>query len=116
MPIFLQGFFAGLAYAAPIGMQNVFVINSAVSVRIPRVLAVSFIVVFFDISLASACFFGIGAIIERFMWLRLLMSSAGSIFVLYMGFRLVLSKAEEVNPEKSNASIAKTICTAFFVT
>ena len=30
--------------------------------------------------------------------------------------RLVLSKAEEVNPEKSNASIAKTICTAFFVT
>ena len=116
MPIFLQGFFAGLAYAAPIGMQNVFVINSAVSVRMPRVLAVSFIVIFFDISLASACFFGIGAIIERFMWLRLLMSSAGSIFVLYMGFRLVLSKAEEVNPEKSNASIAKTICTAFFVT
>ena len=82
----------------------------------PRVLAVSFIVIFFDISLASACFFGIGALIERFMWLRLLMSSAGGIFVLYMGFRLVLSKAEEVNPEKSNASIAKTICTAFLVT
>lgn len=29
LPVFLQGLLLGLAYVAPIGMQNLFVINSA---------------------------------------------------------------------------------------
>ena len=31
LSIYLQGLFLGLAYVAPIGMQNLFVINSAMS-------------------------------------------------------------------------------------
>ncbi len=31
MDVYLQGFLMGLAYVAPIGVQNLFVINSAIS-------------------------------------------------------------------------------------
>ena len=41
LPVFLQGLSLGLAYVAPIGMQNLFVINSALSHSLKRALAVA---------------------------------------------------------------------------
>ena len=41
LPVFLQGLSLGLAYVAPIGMQNLFVINSALSHSLRRALAVA---------------------------------------------------------------------------
>ena len=61
MPTYLQGLTIGLAYVAPIGMQNLFVINSALTQPRRRALLTALIVIAFDISLALACFFGIGA-------------------------------------------------------
>ena len=68
MPTYLQGLTIGLAYVAPIGMQNLFVINSALTQPRRRALLTALIVIAFDISLALACFFGIGALVERFDW------------------------------------------------
>ena len=51
LPVFLQGLSLGLAFLAPIGMQNLFVINSALSHTFGRALATSLVVVFWDISL-----------------------------------------------------------------
>ena len=48
---FFQGLTMGLAYVAPIGMQNLFVIHSALSHSLRRAVATAFIVLFFDISL-----------------------------------------------------------------
>ena len=62
MPTYLQGLTIGLAYVAPIGMQNLFVINSALTQPRRRALLTALIVIAFDISLALACFFGIGAL------------------------------------------------------
>ena len=70
MPPYLQGLGIGLAYVAPIGMQNLFVINSALTQPRRKALLTALIVIFFDISLALACFFGIGALVERFDWLQ----------------------------------------------
>ena len=64
MPTYLQGLTIGLAYVAPIGMQNLFVINSALTQPRRRALLTALIVIAFDISLALACFFGIGALVE----------------------------------------------------
>ena len=66
MPPFLQGLTIGLAYVAPIGMQNLFVINAALTQPRRRALLTALIVVFFDVTLALACFFGVGALMERF--------------------------------------------------
>ena len=41
LPVFLQGLSLGLAYVAPIGMQNLFVINSALSHSLKQALAVA---------------------------------------------------------------------------
>ena len=55
MPTYLQGLTIGLAYVAPIGMQNLFVINSALTQPRRRALLTALIVIAFDISLARAC-------------------------------------------------------------
>lgn len=45
----------GLAYLAPIGAQNLFVINTALTAPLGIALVTAGIVAFFDISLALAC-------------------------------------------------------------
>ena len=67
MDIYLQGLTMGLAYVAPIGLQNLFVINTALTQRKSRVYATAFIVIFFDVTLGLACFFGIGALVDLIM-------------------------------------------------
>ena len=58
MNIYLQGLTMGLAYVAPIGLQNLFVINSALTQKRSRVYITALIVIFWDISLGVACFLG----------------------------------------------------------
>ena len=54
MMYFLQGLTMGLAYVAPIGLQNLFVINTALTQRKSRVYLTALIVIFFDVTLALA--------------------------------------------------------------
>jgi len=90
--IFLQGFIMGLAYVAPIGLQNLFVINTALTQSRWRSYLTAFIVIFFDITLALACFYGIGAVMERFMILELFILLLGSLIIIYIGISLIRSK------------------------
>ena len=83
MNIFLQGLTMGLAYVAPIGMQNLFVINSALTNKRKRALLTALIVIFFDITLSLACFFGIGTIMQKFKWLQMVILCVGSLIVIY---------------------------------
>ena len=48
MEIYIQGLTMGLAYVAPIGLQNLFVINTAISQPRKRVYITALIVIFFD--------------------------------------------------------------------
>ena len=69
----------GLAYVAPIGLQNLFVINSALAHTRRRALITALIVIFIDVTLALACFFGIGALMERFQLLNMLIMLVGIV-------------------------------------
>ena len=115
MDVYLQGFLMGLAYVAPIGVQNLFVINSAISQKRGRALLIALIVIFFDITLAFACFFGIGLLIDKLEWLKLIILLIGSLIVIYIGQGLIRSKSsfKETN---TNISLAKVITTACVVT
>ena len=53
MHIYLQGLTMGLAYVAPIGLQNLFVINSALTQKRTRVYLTALIVILWDVSLRS---------------------------------------------------------------
>lgn len=106
----------GLAYVAPIGLKNLFVINSALTHTRRRALLTAWIVIFFDVTLALACFFGIGAVMERYQWLQMVILCVGSLIVIYIGIGLLRAKAEEIDRSKTTDSIRKTISSACVVT
>ena len=93
MEFYLQGLTIGLAYVAPIGLHNLFVINSALTQKRGRAYLTALIVTFFDVTLMLACFFGVGALMERFRWLQLAILLVGSVIVCWIGIGLLRSKA-----------------------
>lgn len=116
MTYFLQGLTMGLAYVAPIGLQNLFVINAALTQTRHRAVATALIVIFFDVTLALACFFGIGAVMRRYEWLQMVILLVGSLIVFYIGISLLRAKTEELDRDKPALSLSKTISSACVVT
>ena len=116
MNIFLQGLTMGLAYVAPIGMQNLFVINSALTNKRKRALLTALIVIFVDITLSLACFFGIGTIMQKFKWLQMVILCVGSLIVIYIGISLLRAKTQDLEKDQPTMSIKKTISSACVVT
>lgn len=116
MGTLLQGLTMGLAYVAPIGLQNLFVINGALTLPRRRALLTAVIVIFFDVTLALACFFGVGAVMEHIPLLQKIILLAGSLIVIAIGVGLLRSKAEEIDQPQHAPSVRRTITTACVVT
>lgn len=116
MKYLLQGFTMGLAYVAPIGLQNLFVINTALVQKRSRAFLTALIVIFFDITLALGCFLGIGAIMEKSKLLEILILLVGSIIVIYIGYGLLKSKGNMDRSTDVNIPLKKVITTACVVT
>ena len=89
MGFFFQGLTLGLAYVAPIGMQNLFVIDSALTKPRRRALLTALIVLFFDASLSLSCFFGIGRLMQDYAWLKLAILAIGGLVVIRIGAGLL---------------------------
>ena len=116
MTSFFQGFSVGLAYVAPIGLQNLFVINSALS-RPPSVaLRTAGIVILFDILLSLTGFFGAGSLITRSELAKLVILGAGSLLVFVIGARLVLSRNVATAELAMDMPLWKVAWMAFAVT
>lgn len=116
MDIYLQGLTMGLAYVAPIGLQNLFVINTALTQPRKRVYATALIVIFFDVTLGLACFFGIGAVMSASPWLEMAILLVGSIIVIWIGQGLVRAKDTLDTSTNVDIPIAKVVTTACVVT
>ncbi|WP_417089177.1 LysE/ArgO family amino acid transporter [Eubacterium maltosivorans] len=113
---FLQGLTMGLAYVAPIGLQNLFVINTALTQSRRRSAVTALIVIFFDISLALACFFGVGALMEQFPWVQKLVLLSGSVIVIGIGISLLRGKGTLDTSGDVNLPLRQVAVTAFVVT
>ena len=116
MNIYLQGLTMGLAYVAPIGLQNLFVINSALTQRRSRVYLTALIVIFWDISLGFSCFLGAGALMQALPWLQKVILAVGSLIVIWIGIGLLRSKASLEGGRDVNVPVWKLITSAFVVT
>ena len=116
MPPYLQGLGIGLAYVAPIGMQNLFVINSALTQHRHRALPTALIVIFFDITLALACFFGVGALMDRFTWLKMIILLAGGAVVIWIGIGLLKDKPTMDHSVDVNVPLTQVAAKACVVT
>lgn len=113
---FIEGLLLGLAYVAPIGMQNLYVINTAIKSSRLRAYQVALITIFFDISLALACFFGIGLILENIPVLRNAVMLVGSIMVVYIGIGLLRSTPEASRDIRTGEPLLKVAAICFSVT
>lgn len=116
MSYIIQGLLLGFAYVAPIGTQNMFVINTALTQKRRRVLATALIVCFFDITLAGACFFGIGAIISASKWLQLIILGVGSLVVVWIGIGLIRAGGSLDTSQDVSMPIGSVIWKACVVT
>ena len=116
MNFFIQGLSLGLAYVVPIGLQNLFVINSALTEKRRRALLNALIVIIFDITLALVCFFGMGALMQRLPRLQTIILGAGGLLVCAVGVALLFSGAAQLKPRGQSSSIGKTVLSACVVT
>ena len=116
MNIYLQGLTMGLAYVAPIGLQNMFVINTALSQPRTRAYLTALIVIFFDITLGLACFLGAGALMSALPWLQKIILVVGSLIVIYIGVGLFRSNASMDSSTDVNMPLLKVATTACVVT
>lgn len=112
----VQGLLLGLAYVAPIGMQNLYVINTGIRGSRVRTYQVALITIFFDITLALACFLGIGFLIRKFPVFRAIIFLFGALLVMYIGIKLILDSSERIEDLDINQSMLKVILTCFIVT
>lgn len=112
----LQGLLFGIAYVAPIGAQNLYVINTGISKRRMETYRVALITIFFDISLAISCFFGIGFLIDKFSFLKGIILLFGSIAVVYIGVGLIRSSSKPSSVSNVDSSLLKVIISCFAVT
>lgn len=117
MVYFIQGLTMGLAYVAPIGMQNLFMINTALTQTKSRTYFTAFVIMFFDITLSLACYFGIGAIMESSQWVEMGVLLVGSLIVIWIGISLLRDKSTmDENSTNVDIPIMKVIVTACVVT
>ena len=112
----MQGLMLGLAYVAPIGVQNLFVINSAMTQSRRRALLTAIIVIFFDVTLALFCFFGAGTVIQKYRWLQAAVLGIGGVIVVKIGIGLILERAKEITEAGQDLSLRKTAVSACVVT
>jgi L-lysine exporter family protein LysE/ArgO len=115
--IFIKGLTIGLAYVAPIGVQNIFIINASLKKSRKQAFYTAFVVAFFDICLSLLCFFGIGTLITAFPILEKIMLIFGGLVVSYIGVSIFRSAPSDndtvVDDEKKERNI---IIDAFVVT
>ena len=115
MDFYMQGLALGLAYVAPIGMQNLFVINSALTQTRLRALVTALIVIFFDVTLALACFFGIGLVMQKYPPVQLGILLLGGLVVVYIGISLLKSSVRQIGGAQQ-MPLGKTVWAACVVT
>lgn len=116
MEVLLTAFMLGLAYVAPIGMQKLFVINSAITHKKSRAYLTALIIIFFDVTLALACFYGIGYIMSKSELLSMIILFVGSFMVMYIGVSIFKSNSQLDDSVSVDMPILRLILTAFVVT
>lgn len=113
---YLQGLLIGLAFVAPIGMQNIYVFNNGLSYKLSRALLYTFFVWFFDGLFCFAAFYGIGALISKNHLLKLVIMLIGGALTVYVGYTIIRSANQRaVTGQTDPISVKKAIMNAIVV-
>lgn len=93
-----------------------YVINTAMQKSKSETFKAAIITVFFDISLAISCFFGIGILVQKYFELKLAILLLGCIIVTYIGIGLIRPVPQMLEEKEVENSLIKIIVSCFAVT
>lgn len=111
----LSGLWLGLCYAAPLGQQNFFVIGASSKGGLNNALRVALIVSLMDISLAVACFYGVGIVLEQWPFFESAIKGLGAIFLFYIGWSLLKPETIAIQTKDKQALAAWSIIKSCFI-
>lgn len=116
MLVLLKGMLIGFGFIAPIGMQNVFMFNNALSNRFAKAIFIASIIWFADASFALSAFWGFGAIIMSNVWLKIIIMFVGGGLVTWIGFNIIKTAYQvKIGSTRKSLSLSKSVLTAFLV-
>jgi L-lysine exporter family protein LysE/ArgO len=110
-----EGLLLGFAYVMPIGAQNLFVIHSSINNRTPESFKISSFVIFMDITLAIACFYGIGFFVSNFPMFALVLQFFGGLYLIKISIDLFKAKTS-INSSEAKPNNYASLRSAFVLT
>ena len=114
--IYLRGILIGFAFVAPIGMQNIYMFNNALSNKMSKALLYNFLVWFCDALFSFAAFYGIGALISANEIVKIIVMLLGGALTSYIGFNIIRSaKQTAIGSDSKKQTLKQALMTALIV-
>ena len=114
--IYLRGILIGFAFVAPIGMQNIYMFNNALSNKMSKALLYNFLVWFCDALFSFAAFYGIGALISANEIVKIIGMLIGGALTSYIGFNIIRSaKQTAIGSDSKKQTLKQALMTALIV-
>lgn len=114
--IYLRGILVGFAFVAPIGMQNIYMFNNALSNKMSKALLYNFLVWFCDALFSFAAFYGIGALISANEIVKIIVMLVGGALTSYIGFNIIRSaKQTAIGSDSKKQTLKQVLMTALIV-
>ena len=114
--IYLRGILVGFAFVAPIGMQNIYMFNNALSNKMSKALLYNFLVWFCDALFSFAAFYGIGALISANEIVKIIVMLVGGALTSYIGFNIIRSaKQTALGSDSKKHTLKQALMTALIV-
>lgn len=114
--IYLRGILVGFAFVAPIGMQNIYMFNNALSNKMSKALLYNFLVWFCDALFSFAAFYGIGALISANEIVKIIVMIIGGALTFYIGFNIIRSaKQTAIGSDSKKQTLKQALMTALIV-
>lgn len=114
--IYLRGILVGFAFVAPIGMQNIYMFNNALSNKMSKALLYNFLVWFCDALFSFAAFYGIGALISANEIVKIIVMLIGGALTSYIGFNIIRSaKQTAIGSDSKRQTLKQALMTALIV-
>ena len=114
--IYLRGILVGFTFVAPIGMQNIYMFNNALSNKMSKALLYNFLVWFCDALFSFAAFYGIGALISANEIVKIIVMLVGGALTSYIGFNIIRSaKQTAIGSDSKKQTLKQALMTALIV-
>ena len=114
--IYLRGILVGFAFVAPIGMQNIYMFNNALSNKMSKALLYNFLVWLCDALFSFAAFYGIGALISANEIVKIIVMLVGGALTSYIGFNIIRSaKQTAIGSDRKKQTLKQALMTALIV-